>query len=498
MWLRRNGDAVLLCLVCAAHVLLAPYTKVEESFNIQAIYDLLFKDYRHPETFDHYEFPGVVPRTFLAPVTLATLVSPLRYVLTPVALLCAVRLALAGILIGSLLKIRHTLTQRHTATVGQLFILITASQFHIPYYAGRTLPNIFALILTNIVISQRLHDTVKSTLRAHVILAFAVAVFRSELSLLLFAMILYDCYCQRASFFVSAVSCLLAAFIGATLSIAVDSYFWPQVHRHPFRYPELEVFYFNTILNRSSAWGTSPWHWYFTHALPRALIGAAPLAVLGAFASRGRARRSAACTAVPALCFVAMYSALPHKELRFVFYAVPALNVAAAHGAAALVAAAYTPLGKDKREPSVLERLSTLSAVAVCLAASACVTIVSLAASHANYPGAHALLKMKELRRCDGGKTAIHVDAHAASNGVSQFIEKQVRCPEWTISREEGLQDDQLRERFTHLVSRRSDFDGFRVIHEQHAFRGLDIDRFRVVTGPDVYVLERIAEETKL
>ena len=62
---------------------------------------------------------------------------------------------------------------------------------------------------------------------------------------------------------------------------------------------------------RSSEWGTQPMHWYFTSALPRSLLAGLPLGLLGCWMDR-RLWTFLGTT----LSYVALYSALPHKEVR--------------------------------------------------------------------------------------------------------------------------------------------------------------------------------------
>lgn len=65
------------------HLSVAPFTKVEESFNVQAAHDFLTYGLSYHNAaakieafYDHVKFPGAVPRTFIGALALAGISNP--------------------------------------------------------------------------------------------------------------------------------------------------------------------------------------------------------------------------------------------------------------------------------------------------------------------------------------------------------------------------------------------------------------------------------------
>ncbi|RCN30505.1 hypothetical protein ANCCAN_23725, partial [Ancylostoma caninum] len=74
-----EGSEWMVVIAMLIHLLMAPGTKVEESFNVQASHDLIYHNY-NITAYDHNDFPGVVPRTFAGPIYLALFGLPMRLV----------------------------------------------------------------------------------------------------------------------------------------------------------------------------------------------------------------------------------------------------------------------------------------------------------------------------------------------------------------------------------------------------------------------------------
>lgn len=470
-------------------------------------------------TFDHVNFPGVVPRTFVGPIILAvfSFFPKLVLGLSPYHVLHLVRFLLGAIVALSLLRVRNALAQRYDTLTAASFTLLTLSQFHVPFYASRPLPNVFAFILTNLALADRVvASQSKHGYRAMALLATAVALFRSELSLYLFPTILSSTFSDPGvKFFPACAMALVSATVTATVSIIVDSHFWGRV-----AYPELEVFYFNVVLNKSSAWGTEPWHWYFSNALPRACGGALLLALLSIITAKPRVRT----VVVPAVVFVAIYSLLPHKELRFILYTIPALNAAAAittvDAARISVKAMRGFEGTDKERSYISRRnsalrfllyLSILGFAVITILASVVQTVISTAASRYNYPAAYALRRLHateqqtytaqgfcNAERTEAGAAFVHIDIDSAMNGITQYVYERSEicqsadgrqpCPTWEYSKDEDVNDVGLRVRFTHLVSERSYIEGFCLILVENGYAGINWREMRLNVEPRTFV----------
>lgn len=112
---------------------------------------------------------------------------------------------------ATLLRLGHAVRLCLGPDVAVAFVMITAVQFHLPFYASRTLPNILAMPLTNIGLALWLESTLlqvgqrkQQTRRARWavgLLTAATVVFRCDMVLLLGLVGLHmlgsgaGCYC---------------------------------------------------------------------------------------------------------------------------------------------------------------------------------------------------------------------------------------------------------------------------------------------------------------
>ncbi|RQM07000.1 hypothetical protein DH86_00000152, partial [Scytalidium sp. 3C] len=237
----------------------------------------------------------------------------------------------------ALLRYAGGLQKAFGADVARWYVLLQAAQFHVLFYASRTLPNMFAFGLTTLAFREFLLSTLPVNIDQQAkrqrlgIFYFVIAgaVFRSEIAVLLFAQLAYLLVQSRTTLYTVVSSGILSAVIGLGISIPIDSYFWQR----PI-WPELAGFYYNAIQGKSSDWGTSPYHYYLSSFLPRLLLNPLILGLLIPLAFFLPSTRSKAQDLViPSVAFILIYSIQPHKEARFIIYIVPPLTACASLGA---------------------------------------------------------------------------------------------------------------------------------------------------------------------
>lgn len=247
--------------------------------------------------------------------------------------------------------------------------------------------------------------------QALLLLVVSAAVFRSETAIILGSTSLLLLLRDRASL-ARLVPLLAGLSLGALfLTVPIDSYFWQKL---PL-WPELAGFYYNAVLGASSDWGTSPWHYYFLSALPRLLLNPLALPLVAFALAQPATARSAADLVLPNLLFVAIYSAQPHKEARFIFYVVPALTAAAALGANYIFAHRTKTLAYG-----LVALALPLSILAACAGSAGMLLLSSL-----NYPGGDAVAQLFRLTQGLAPPApqtvAVHADVLTCMTGLTLF-----------------------------------------------------------------------------
>lgn len=482
-------DAALIALV-TYHLVISPYTKVEESFNIQAIHDILNYGAFCTETiekYDHKQFPGAVPRSFIGSLVLALLAKPVIFISSIFGkdLLQGEQTQLQTIVRGilgltnalSLIRLRDQLNKvtfrdkksNIKGFTGFWYSVLLLSQFHLIYYSSRTLPNFIALPLVNFGLSK----LIVGDLSGLTWLAMTGVVFRMEVGVFAVVIAVVSSLVYGQSNIVANIVLLFAGGLFGTLTtLFIDSYFWgkPLV-------PELSSFIFNIVDGNAAEWGVEPWGAYFNKYLfklfrpPVVLI----LSVIGFLndpaddgvaitdtkAVRHPARNSLRILYTSSIIFIAIMSFQPHKEWRFIIYTIPIFTLQAANGLSNI---------SIKWSLSFSNKLLTLI-ISFLVLVSALLSLQMGYISSFNYPGGEALefANYYVSEHYSGRNVTLHIDVPACMTGVTRFGELH----------REGVKYDKSETDVDYdtfdLVITRDLVHGWKLLHKAKIFKNLDL-----------------------
>ncbi|OOQ87246.1 alpha-1,6-mannosyltransferase subunit [Penicillium brasilianum] len=423
------GLVFLLAGLILLHLFVAPYTKVEESFHVQATHDILAYGFPFGEdidrsNYDHFEFPGAVPRTAVGASILAGLSPSVTAAWAGVNRQILARAILGLYNAAALGFFAYGLRNSFGQTVAVWYLLFQSSQFHLIYYASRPLSNMFAFGLTTTAMRYLLPDSTsprgvrvgfRGVRLPLCLLTMAGVIFRAELAILVAFTAAYLLVTRGMRVFPDIVMAgLVGLAIGLITTVGIDSMFWKGLV-----WPEFNAFLFNVVEGQSSAWGTEPFTFYFVNALPRLLLN--PLLYLIAIpvALRNPALwRPILPLLAPSMCFVILYSAQPHKEWRFIIYIVPVLTATAALGAGYLW---------NRRDRSVFARIVSHLLILSTAASFLLSNLVLLPASAANYPGAQALdalHKYHDQQSLSSNGASVYLGNLACQTGITRFLQR--------------------------------------------------------------------------
>ncbi|XP_064606670.1 dol-P-Man:Man(7)GlcNAc(2)-PP-Dol alpha-1,6-mannosyltransferase-like isoform X2 [Liolophura sinensis] len=394
-----TGLDFAVLVVMLLHLLVCPYTK-----------------------YDHLEFPGVVPRSFLGPFVISTVSAPLVWTArlfgaSKFFSQIVVRACLGFYVLMGFRAFCTAIQSNFGRSVKRWMLLLTVTQFHLLFYMTRPLPNVMALGLVFLALSYWLRQRYGRFIWTS---GIAIIVFRAELALFLGLILFMELMYHRVSIFTLLRNVFPAGAVVLVTTFLVDSIFWKR-----WLWPEGEVLWFNVVLNKSADYGTSPFLWYFYSAIPRALSCSTLLIPVGFYFDRRLLT-----LLFPALGFVFLYSFLPHKELRFIIYTFPVLNIAASCAMSRIwLNRSKTPL-----------QWVTAHLVACHLFVNVFISVCFLYVSSHNYPGGVAMHRLHELAQSNAHSNSenisVHIDVYTAQTGVSRFTQLESL---WQYNKTEDL-----------------------------------------------------------
>lgn len=473
----------VLVIVSSIHLWYSPFTKVEESFTLQAIHDILKYGIFDISKYDHLEFPGVVPRSFVGPLIISALAYPFNLTLSndPMRTQMLVRFVIGltnTIALNRFVSAaKETINKRDAEEKKQGFLLkgsdvatwfglFTVCQFHIMYYLSRPLPNfVMALPLSLLGLAWALEEKYKWSL---ILLSFTAVVFRLEIAALSIGVAIGCLLYKKLPIISIFRTCFIGIATGAFLSYHVDSYFWKR-----YTIPELEAFYFNVIQGQSAKWGTEPFFSYFTGYLPMMFMPPTAL-ILNQLGLR-IAPQSFTIVGIAAYVHVLIMSMQPHKEWRFIIYANPPITLLGATAAAYL----FTNL-ENKTVKGVAVRFALLLTPVI----SGAISIAFSYISSMNYPGGYALLDFNQMVKANNiTDVTIHLDIPVCMTGASLFGELNA-VYNITYDRTEGKALSTKWNSFDYVITPQTnttyipieDGNEWELVSKAQAFGGIDTD----------------------
>lgn len=443
-------------LIASLHLIKAPYTKVEESFSIQAIHDIINYGVSDISQYDHIKFPGAVPRSFIGPLVIAYLTKPLLFFSnlwnkgasvapTQMETQLLVRGVIAFTNCLSIFylkeKFQHLVDKESGAAVdeegnkknvkvandfsfsssGSWFLLFFMSSFHMMFYCSRPLPNfVLAFSMTNVALGLVLAG---SSNLAIAILAFSAIVFRIEIAALGVAVTLLSIYYKKISLAKAARFGVMGLSLGITLSLFIDSYFWNN-----WGIPEVDSFIFNVLEGNSASWGTESPLAYINKYIP--MIFLPPTVIILNYFSLRFAPTELKIVAFAGYIHVLLMSLQPHKEWRFILYAIPSIMMLGS------LSAAY--LWENVQVETFMNALY-LFTLPMTVVISFTLSMMFLYISRMNYPGGDALAAFNNYIIGNNiTNVTVHLSIPPCMTGVTLFGELEYNDYGVTYDRSEN------------------------------------------------------------